>query len=164
MIREAIDAVVEGHSLTMEEAASVMREIMDGEASPAQLADFLTALRLKGETTQEIAGVARVMRQMALEQLRRQAATENVRITQHAHREMVEEEITLDELLEAIVSGQVLEDYPEYRRGACCLVNGTTNEGRPLHIVCTTALPVLIIITAYEPKAPKWVTPVERNR
>ena len=100
---------------------------------------------------------------MALEQLRRQAATENVRITQHAHQEMVEEEITLNELLEAIGSGQVLENYPEHRRGACCLVNGTTNEGRPLHIVCTTERPVLIIITAYEPKSPRWTTPNERN-
>ena len=57
---------------------------------------------------------------MALEQLRRQAATWNVRLTQHAHQEMVEEEITLDELLEAIVGGQVLENYAEHRRGACC--------------------------------------------
>ena len=101
---------------------------------------------------------------MALEQLRHEAATGNIRLTQHANREMVEEEITLNEVLEAIVSGQVLENYTEHRRGACCLVNGTTEEGRPLHIVCTTALPVLIIITAYEPKTPAWLTPMERNR
>jgi anthranilate phosphoribosyltransferase len=50
----------------MEEASSVMREIMEGEATPAQLGAFLTALALKGETTQEIAGMARVMRDMAL--------------------------------------------------------------------------------------------------
>ena len=49
---------------------------------------------------------------MALERLRRQALTENVRITQHAHQEMVEEEISVDELLEAIVDRQVLENYP----------------------------------------------------
>ncbi len=66
MIRESIDAVVSGQSLTMEEASSVMREIMEGEATPAQLGAFLTGLRLKGETTQEIAGMARVMREMAL--------------------------------------------------------------------------------------------------
>ena len=66
MIRESIDAVVSGRSLTMEEASSVMREIMEGEATPAQLGAFLTALALKGETTQEIAGMARVMREMAL--------------------------------------------------------------------------------------------------
>ena len=66
MIRESIDTVVSGRSLTMEEASSVMREIMEGEATPAQLGAFLTALALKGETTQEIAGMARVMREMAL--------------------------------------------------------------------------------------------------
>ena len=66
MIRESIDTVVSGQSLTMEEASSVMREIMEGEATPAQLGAFLTALALKGETTQEIAGMARVMREMAL--------------------------------------------------------------------------------------------------
>ncbi len=66
MIRESIAAVVSGQSLTMEEASSVMREIMEGEATPAQLGAFLTALALKGETNQEIAGMARVMREMAL--------------------------------------------------------------------------------------------------
>jgi anthranilate phosphoribosyltransferase len=67
MIRESIDTVVSGQSLTMEEASTVMREIMEGEATPAQLGAFLTALALKGETTQEIAGMARVMREMALQ-------------------------------------------------------------------------------------------------
>ena len=67
MIRESIDTVVSGQSLSMEDASSVMREIMEGEATPAQLGAFLTALALKGETTQEIAGMAKVMREMALQ-------------------------------------------------------------------------------------------------
>ena len=66
MIRESIDTVVSGQSLSMEDASLVMREIMEGEATPAQLGAFLTALALKGETTQEIAGMAKVMREMAL--------------------------------------------------------------------------------------------------
>ena len=66
MIREAIDAVVSGRSLSMEEAASVTREIMEGEATPSQLGAFLTALRMKGESIQEIAGMASVMREKAL--------------------------------------------------------------------------------------------------
>lgn len=66
MIREAIDKVVSGRSLDMGEAASVMGEIMEGEATPAQLGAFLTALRLKGETAEEIAGMATVMREKAL--------------------------------------------------------------------------------------------------
>ena len=65
-IREAIDAVVSGQSLTMDQAAAVMRQIMQGEATPAQLASFLTALRLKGESTEEIAGMATVMREFSL--------------------------------------------------------------------------------------------------
>lgn len=66
MIREAIDIVVSGHSLPREQATGVMQEIMEGEATPAQLGAFLTALRLKGESTEEIAGMAAVMREKAL--------------------------------------------------------------------------------------------------
>ena len=65
-IREAIDVAVSGNSLNMDEAAAVMRQIMQGEATPAQLGSFLTALRLKGESTGEIAGMATVMREFSL--------------------------------------------------------------------------------------------------
>ena len=65
-IREAIDQVVSGRSLSMEDASAVMRQIMEGEATPAQLGSFLTGLRIKGETAQEIAGMAAVMREFAL--------------------------------------------------------------------------------------------------
>lgn len=66
MIREAIATLVSGRSLTMEEAASVMEEIMDGEVTAAQFAAFVTALRLKGETVDEITGLARTMRAKAI--------------------------------------------------------------------------------------------------
>ncbi|MFQ5870051.1 MAG: DUF4258 domain-containing protein [Candidatus Zixiibacteriota bacterium] len=98
-----------------------------------------------------------------LERIRAQAQTEKVRVTQHAQQEMVEEDIVFDEVLEAIATGKILEDYPEHRRGACCLLSGFTGSGRPLHIVCTTAQTVLIIITVYEPKPPRWVTPTQRR-
>ena len=66
MIREAIEALVAGTSLTMDEASAVMREVMDGEATPAQLGSFVTALRVKGETAEEMAGMATIMREKAL--------------------------------------------------------------------------------------------------
>jgi len=66
MIREAIQTLVSGSSLTMEEAASVMEEIMQGEATPAQFGAFVTALRLKGETVDEIVGLAKTMRAQAV--------------------------------------------------------------------------------------------------
>ncbi|MDA0987641.1 MAG: anthranilate phosphoribosyltransferase [Chloroflexi bacterium] len=66
MIQQAISTVVSGHDLSAEDAAKVMEEIMTGEATPAQFGAFVTALRLKGETAEEIAGMARVMREKAL--------------------------------------------------------------------------------------------------
>jgi len=66
MIKEAIQSLVAGHSLSMEEAAQVMQEIMRGEMTPAQLGAFLIALRMKGETVDEIAGLARTMRTRAI--------------------------------------------------------------------------------------------------
>src|SRR5262252_3591011 len=65
MIREGIQAVVEGRNLTEAEAIAVMREIMEGSASPAQIAAFMVGLRMKGETVAEITGCARVMRDKA---------------------------------------------------------------------------------------------------
>lgn len=61
-IRDAIIAVVGGRELSQAQAASVMEEIMTGEATPAQIGAFLTALHLRGETDAEIAGMAEVMR------------------------------------------------------------------------------------------------------
>ncbi len=98
-----------------------------------------------------------------LEHIKEQASAENVRVTLHAHQEMVQEGITLDDVLEAIDSSCVVEDYPEHRRGACCLLSGYTPNGRPIHVVCTTGGEELIIITVYEPQLPKWVTPTQRR-
>jgi anthranilate phosphoribosyltransferase len=65
MIQEAIAKLVERRDLTRAEAAAVMNEVADGGATPAQVGAFLAALRLKGETVDEIAGAAEVMRQRA---------------------------------------------------------------------------------------------------
>ncbi len=69
MIREAISQVAGGATLTESEAAGVMEEIMSGVATHAQMAAFLTVLRLRpgGETVEEIAGCARVMRAKAVQ-------------------------------------------------------------------------------------------------
>jgi anthranilate phosphoribosyltransferase len=65
MIREAISKLVNGGHLNRAEAAAAMEEIMEGEASPSQIGAFLTALRIKGETIDELAGLAEVMRAKA---------------------------------------------------------------------------------------------------
>jgi anthranilate phosphoribosyltransferase len=67
MIGPAIGKLVEQQNLTEEEAAQAMRQIMEGDATPAQIAAFLIALRMKGESIEEITGCARVMREKAIQ-------------------------------------------------------------------------------------------------
>ncbi len=65
VITRAIDALASGQDLAREEAAAVLSEIMRGDASEAQIAGFLIALRTKGETEDELAGLAGTMRALA---------------------------------------------------------------------------------------------------
>src|SRR4030067_2219387 len=65
MIKEAIKILAEGINLSEKEMVEAMREIMEGRATDAQIASFLTALRIKGETVEEITGAAKVMREKA---------------------------------------------------------------------------------------------------
>jgi anthranilate phosphoribosyltransferase len=66
VVRAALAAVVEGKRLSMDEARAAMGSVMDGEATPAQLAALLVALRMRGETIEELAGFASAMRERVL--------------------------------------------------------------------------------------------------
>jgi anthranilate phosphoribosyltransferase len=66
VIQDALARLLDGRDLSREEARGVMNTIMSGEATPAQIGGFLVALRLKGETADEIAGCAEAMREHVL--------------------------------------------------------------------------------------------------
>ena len=66
MIKEAIASLVDRKPLSANEASIVMEEIMDGQATPSQLSAFIIALKMKGETVEEITGMARTMRSKAI--------------------------------------------------------------------------------------------------
>ena len=61
-VRAALAGVIDGRTLSMDEARGAMGSVMDGEATPAQLAALLVALRMRGETVEELAGFAAAMR------------------------------------------------------------------------------------------------------
>ena len=67
MIQELIQKLVDGLTLSFDESVQAMNQIMEGEATPAQFGAFVTALRLKGETVDEVAGMASVMREKSLQ-------------------------------------------------------------------------------------------------
>lgn len=64
-IKEALSKVVKSENLSQDEMVAVMKQIMTGEATDAQIGGFLVALRMKGETIEEITGAAQVMRDLA---------------------------------------------------------------------------------------------------
>lgn len=63
VLRSALTAIVDGGTLSMDEAREAMGQVMDGEATPAQLAALLMGLRMRGETVDELAGFATAMRE-----------------------------------------------------------------------------------------------------
>jgi anthranilate phosphoribosyltransferase len=64
-IQQAINTVIEGNHLDTEQMTTVMRTVMSGEATPAQVAGFLVALRMKGEVVEELTAAALVMRELS---------------------------------------------------------------------------------------------------
>ena len=97
------------------------------------------------------------------DRLRCQAERRSFVVTAHAHQEMAEESVSLESVTSVLLDATVIENYPDHRRGACCLVGGQSKAGRDLHVVCTTSLDPAIIITVYEPKQPKWKDPFTRG-
>ena len=63
-IKSALKAITENRDLSMDEMSTIMRHIMTGEATPAQIGGFLIGLRMKGETVEEIAAAAQIMREL----------------------------------------------------------------------------------------------------
>lgn len=91
------------------------------------------------------------------------AATEYL-VSLHATGEMEDETIRTLEIETAVAHGQIIENYPDAKRGPCCLIGGDGGQGRHVHVVVTTALEPPVVITVYEPKPPKWVTPTQRRK
>lgn len=87
-------------------------------------------------------------------------------LTFHAQQQSQTRKISRAEIESAILTGQVIEDYPDDPRGPSCLVLGYTTQRRPIHIVL--AYPVkgqrMKVITAYEPSADQWQTGWRRRR
>ena len=74
--------------------------------------------------------------------------------------------IHIDELLEVLESGEIIEDYPDDKPYPSCLIFGRAQSGRPLHIVCAPVSDetLLIVITTYEPDPNKWEADLKKRK
>ncbi|MCX7837893.1 MAG: DUF4258 domain-containing protein [Anaerolineae bacterium] len=100
-----------------------------------------------------------------LRQIRERVKRKEYQISAHAEIEREAEEITIPEIVEAVLTGEILEDYPQDPRGHSCLILGFTNAGRAIHSVWTIIPDGRArLITVYIPQLPKWIDPHTRNR
>lgn len=100
-----------------------------------------------------------------LEQVKR-AARQRVLYLPHAVRQMSHSDrmIAPAEVEHIVISGEVIEDYPQDPRGPSCLLLGVGEGGRVLHVVCSPKDGYLAIITAYVPDPEQWSADVRRRR
>ncbi len=82
---------------------------------------------------------------------------------QHAIQRSIERGIAEEEVVDALLNGGIIEEYPEDKYGPSCLILGTTREGRPLHVQCSLP-PTVWIITLYEPDFEEWIDLKTRKR
>lgn len=100
-----------------------------------------------------------------LEHLREQIKQDTYEFSIHAEHEREDEHILVSELEYNVLTGELLEDYPDDPRGHSCLVLGFTSSGRAIHSVWGL-LPDggVRVITVYIPLPPKWINPRMRRR
>lgn len=94
---------------------------------------------------------------MLIAEIRRKFAEEQFEFSKHALDQSILRQLRVQEIREAITNGQVIEDYPEDKYGPSCLIFGSTQAQRPIHVQCSYPSRSLVkIITVYEPNPQQW--------
>lgn len=92
-----------------------------------------------------------------IEEIRNKVANDEFEFSKHAVDQSILRQIRVTELKEAILNGQMIEDYPNDKYGPSCLICGITTAERPIHIQCSyPSRPLIKIITLYQPQPNKW--------
>ncbi|MBF2055892.1 MAG: DUF4258 domain-containing protein [Cyanobacterium sp. T60_A2020_053] len=92
-----------------------------------------------------------------LREIRRKIISGEFELSKHAVDQSIFRKIRIKEIREMINNGKIIEDYPDDKYGASCLICGFTMVNRPLHIHCSyPSRPILKIITLYQPTQEGW--------
>lgn len=102
---------------------------------------------------------------LQIETLRQLAEdSDHVIITQHSATRLLERHIRYEDVLTAIATGEIIEQYPDDYPHPSCLILGVTIAEKRLHVVCGTDMVYLWIITAYYPSIEKWESDFKTRR
>ena len=93
---------------------------------------------------------------MEIEGIRVKIDIAEYRFSDHAVKRMIKRSIDRMEIEQAILSGEIIEEYPDDKYSPSCLIYGKTKAGRDLHIQISLP-PSVVIITAYEPDETEWI-------
>jgi hypothetical protein len=93
-----------------------------------------------------------------VDEIRAKFARDQFEFSRHAVDQTVRRRIAVAEVRQAIVVGEIIEDYPDDKYGPSCLIFGRTIAGRPLHLqVSYPSRPIIKVVTLYEPDPDQWI-------
>jgi len=100
---------------------------------------------------------------MDIDWIKQQVNAGNYQLSLHAMERASTRGIDPLEAKEALLDGEIIEDYPEDKRGYSCLVYGKSHLGKDIHVSCGQAFDMLWVITVYEPDEAEWIDPRTRR-
>jgi hypothetical protein len=93
---------------------------------------------------------------MSIKEVRRRIQAGMMRWTEHAMQRLIKRSIAKDEVAQSLVTGAIIERYPDDYPYPSCLILGRTIKGEHLHVVCGLGEPDLWVVTAYRPDPVEW--------
>jgi len=93
---------------------------------------------------------------MTIKEIQNRIRQRKYRFSGHSVKRMIKRDMTRQEVESAILTGEIIEEYPDDKYSPSCLVYGKTEDGRDLHIQVSLP-PIVVIITVYEPDPEEWV-------
>ncbi|MBI4619872.1 MAG: DUF4258 domain-containing protein [Desulfobacterales bacterium] len=93
---------------------------------------------------------------MTIKEIQNRIRQRKYRFSGHSVKRMIKRNMTRQEVESAILTGEIIEEYPDDKYSPSCLVYGKTEDGRDLHIQVSLP-PIVVIITVYEPDPEEWV-------
>lgn len=100
---------------------------------------------------------------MDIQVIKQKVYTSEFMLSAHADEEAADENIGIAEIRAAILTGEILEEYPDTGRGESCLILGFV-AGRAIHVVCGWRHAAVLVITVYIPQPPRFNDPRSRRR